>query len=324
MLLVKTPFRVSLFGGGTDVPAFFRKESGQVLGFAIKKYAYVTIKQLPPFYDHKIRLSYSKIERCKCFEDIQHPLIKAALNDFKVENIEIHHDSDLPGKSGIASSSSFAVALAHGLLSYKGKPITKSSVAEKAIYWERYLLKEKGGLQDQLFAAYGGFNHIRFNLDGSYKFEKLELSDQFRSDLQQQSILCYLPIERFSYLTSVANHLNDTETIKNLIAIKKSVKKGLEIIKSSDVNALGELLDKYWRIKRLLPNVTNKIIDEIYDKAINNGALGGKLLGAGKGGFMLFICKKNSLDNLRESLSPLITIPLEIENKGSQIIYSNN
>ena len=116
MLLVKTPFRVSLFGGGTDVPAFFRKESGQVLGFAIKKYAYVTIKQLPPFYDHKIRLSYSKIERCKCFEDIQHPLIKAALKDFKVENIEIHHDSDLPGKSGIGSSSSFAVALAHGLL----------------------------------------------------------------------------------------------------------------------------------------------------------------------------------------------------------------
>ena len=162
MLLVKTPFWVSLFGGGTDVPAFFRKESGQVLGFTIKKYAYVTIKQLPPFYDHKIRLSYSKIERCKHHDEINHPLIRTALKDFKSNNIEIHHDADYPGQSGIGSSSSFAVGLAHALYAYNGQIIDKSNLAEKAIDWERNKLKEKGGYQDQLFAAYGGFNHNEF------------------------------------------------------------------------------------------------------------------------------------------------------------------
>ena len=143
MIIVKTPFRISLFGGGTDIPAFFKKEGGQVLGFAIKKYCYITIKKLPPFYDHIIRLAYSKIERCKRNSDISHPLMRAALEDFKIKNIEIHYDSDLPGQSGVGSSSSCAVGLAHGLLAYKGSKISKEIIAKKAIYWEREYLKEK-------------------------------------------------------------------------------------------------------------------------------------------------------------------------------------
>ncbi len=325
MLIVKSPFRVSLFGGGTDLPEFFKKNGGDVLGFAIKKYSYITVKELLPFYDHKIRLSYSEIERCKIVDEINHPLIKTALKDFKLENLEIHHESDLPGKSGLGSSSSFAVALAQALFAYKGdQKVDRRNLADKAIYWERHLLKEKGGYQDQIFAAYGGFNHIRFNKDGSYKVNKLELSNKFRNNLENQSVICYIPIKRFSYLNSVANHLNNVETIKNLINIKNTVKTALNIINTSDINALGELLNEYWKIKRSLPNVSNQIIDEVYDKALKNGAIGGKILGAGKGGFMLFICKRNCIENLRKALFPLITISLQIENQGSELIYPNN
>lgn len=321
MLLVKTPFRVSLFGGGTDVPSFFKQEKGQVIGFAIQKYAYVTIRQLPSFYDHRIRLSYSKIERCKSFEDISHPLIKTALKDLNIADIELHYDSDLPGNSGIGSSSSFAVALAHSLLAYKGQRITSQILSDKAIYWERYLLKEKGGYQDQLFAAYGGFNHIKFTQSNNYIVSKLKLSEKFKNDLENQSILCYIPLKRFSYLNSVANYMDDKKTVQNLISIKNSVNDAIEIIESSDINALGELLNKYWQIKRSLPNVSNQTIDQVYDKAMQNGAIGGKILGAGNGGFMLFICKKNHVENLKRSLAPFITISVKIENHGSEIIY---
>ena len=323
MLIVKTPFRISLFGGGTDVPAFFTKEGGQVLGFAIKKYSYVTVRELPPFYDHSIRLSYSKIERCNNNNEITHPLIRAALTDISIKNIEIHHDSDLPGKSGVGSSSSFAVGLAHGLYAYQGRKLSPKIIADKAIYWEREYLKEKGGYQDQLFAAYGGFNHIRFNQDGDYKVEKFKLREEFKSKLKLQSILCYVPCKRLSYLTSVENYIHQKKTIENLLKIKKHVNTAISLYNSSDIEGLGHLLNESWRYKRQLPDVSNGIIDEVYDNAINNGALGGKLLGAGKGGFMFFICKEESKKDLVKSLTPLITLEIDISDEGSKIIYPN-
>ncbi len=323
MFIVKTPFRISLFGGGTDVPAFFTKNGGQVLGFAIKKYSYVTVRELPPFYDHSIRLSYSKIERCNNNNEITHPLIRAALTDISIKNIEIHHDSDLPGKSGVGSSSSFAVGLAHSLYAYQGRKLSPKIIADKAIYWEREYLKEKGGYQDQLFAAYGGFNHIRFNQDGEYKVEKFKLREEFKSKLKQQSILCYVPCKRLSYLTSVENYIHQKKTIENLLEIKKHVNNAISLYNSSDIEGLGHLLNESWRYKRQLPDVSNGIIDEVYDNAINNGALGGKLLGAGKGGFMFFICKEESKKDLVKSLNPLITLEIDISDEGSKIIYPN-
>lgn len=323
MLLIKTPFRVSLFGGGTDVPGFFEKEGGQVLGFAIKKYSYVTVRQLPNFYDHNIRLSYSKIEKCKTTSEITHPLIRAALEDFKIDNIEIHYDSDLPGQSGVGSSSSFAVGLAHGLHAYKDNKITKQIIAEKAIYWERDYLKEKGGYQDQLLAAYGGLNHIKFNMDGKYNVEKFSISKESYSQLINQSILCYVPMQRLSYLSSVENYLNQDKTIENLRKIKNTVNLAIDLFKSSDVDSIGELLDVTWKYKRELPNVSNQFIDDIYSKAIKNGALGGKLMGAGKGGFMFFICKKDSKEKLAKALYPLITLDVDIDTQGSQLIYKD-
>lgn len=324
MLIIKTPFRVSLFGGGTDVPTFFRMEGGQVLGLTIKKYSYVTVRELPPFYDHNIRLSYSKIERCKTFEEINHPLIRAALSDFKFKNIEIHHDSDLPGRSGIGSSSTFAVGLANGLFSYKGDNVDSRTLADKAIYWERNYLKEKGGYQDQILAAFGGLNHIKFNIDGNYSVNKVLLKDKFKERLNQNALLCYVPNKRLSYLNSVENFLDEKCTIKSLIRIKNTVNNSIELIKSSDIDGLGKLLHESWTYKRSLPKVSNKTIDDIYEKAIRNGALGGKLLGAGKGGFMLFICREGLRDCLAKSLYPLITFPLEMENDGSKLIYLND
>lgn len=323
MFITKTPFRVSLFGGGTDLPYFFKKEGGQVLGCAIQKYSYITIRDLPPFYDHNLRISYSKIERCKNYDDINHPLIRTGLKDFRCNNVEIHHDADFPGQSGIGSSSSFAVGLAHALYAYKGKIINKSNLAEKAIDWERNKLKEKGGYQDQLFAAYGGFNHIEFKIDGTYFINKLNLSDKFKEDFIKQSLLCYVPKQRLSYLNSVDNFLDQKSTISNLLKIKEIVNNAIELIKNSDVNGIGDLLNKSWSFKRLLPTVSNKIIDDIYNKALQNGAIGGKLLGAGEGGFMLFICKKGYTDYLAKSLYPLITMPLLIDNEGSKLIYSD-
>ena len=323
MLIIKTPFRVSLFGGGTDVPAFFKKEGGEVLGFAIKKYSYVTVRELPPFYDHNIRLSYSKIERCKRNCDILHPLMRAALEDLKIKNVEIHHDSDLPGQSGVGSSSSFAVGLAHGLFVYKGNEINKQIIADKAIYWERDFLKEQGGYQDQIFAAYGGFNQIIFNKDGNYNIRKFSISKESQSKLITQSVLCYIPCKRLSYLSSVENFLDQKKTIDNLKKIKKTVKVAIDLFKSSDIDSIGELLDETWRYKRELPNVSNNLIDDIYSKAIKNGAIGGKLLGAGKGGFMFLICKKGAKEKLSKSLKPLITLDVDIDKKGSRLIYSN-
>lgn len=323
MIIVKTPFRVSLFGGGTDIPAFFRKEGGQVLGFAMKKYCYITIKKLPTFYDHIIRLSYSKIERCKRNSEISHPLMRAALEDFKIKNIEIHYDSDLPGQSGVGSSSSCAVGLAHGLLAYKGNKITKEIIAKKAIYWERDYLKEKGGYQDQLFASYGGFNQIIFNKNGKFNVKKFPITKELNRKLIQQSVLCYLPNKRFSHLSSVENYLDQKKTIENLIKIKNNSKIAIDLFKSSDINSIGELLDESWNYKRELPYVSNQFIDHIYSKAIKNGAIGGKLLGAGKGGFMFFICKKNEKEKLVKSLCPLITLDIDIDQEGSKLIYSN-
>ncbi len=323
MLIVRSPFRVSLFGGGTDVPGFFMKYGGQVLGFAIKKYSYVSIKDLPLFYDHSIRLSYAKIERCNRNEEITHPLIRAAFEEFNLNNIEIHHDSDLPGRSGVGSSSSFAVSLAHGIHVYSSLEVNHQIISKKAIYWERDYLKEKGGYQDQLFAAYGGFNHIKFNSDGTYKVNKLSISEEFLNQFKKQSLLCYVPCERLSYLTSVENYLSQKETIDSLIQIKNKVNEAIKLFQSSDIKSVGKLLDDSWRYKRKLPNVSNELIDEIYDKAIKNGAIGGKLLGAGKGGFMFFLCEEGSKDFLVEALKPLITLDVDIDYEGSKLIYSN-
>ena len=242
MIIVKTPFRISLFGGGTDIPSFFRKEGGQVLGFAIKKYCYITIKKLPPFYDHIIRLAYSKIERCKRNSDISHPLMRAALEDFKIENIEIHYDSDLPGQSGVGSSSSCAVGLAHGLLAYKGNKISKEIIAKKAIYWEREYLKEKGGYQDQLFASYGGFNEIIFNENGKYNLSGNSLckSLKIKSKIYLKDSLFKKKIMKVKCYHTFG--INKSNLGKNLKIKAVDNKSNIEMFEHKQKNIIGVIL----------------------------------------------------------------------------------
>ena len=321
MIITKTPFRVSLFGGGTDIPAFFCKEGGHTLGFSINKYSYVTARKLPPFFDHKIRLAYSKLEQCKNIDDIEHPLIRTALKDFNYQNIEIHYDADLPGNSGIASSSSFAVGLANSFYRLKCECPSKRELADKAIYWEREILKESGGYQDQILTSFGGFNYIKFIKNNSYQVKKFNVSDDLFEKINNNILLCFIPKPRLSFKNSVANFINEDEAYKNLIATKEILNEAINLFSSNDLNGILNLINESWSYKRRLKGVTSKMIDEVYQRALNNGAICGKLLGAGGGGFMCFICKEGQMKNLQKELKPLITVPVSIEFEGSRMLY---
>ncbi len=323
MLIIRTPFRISLFGGGTDIPKFFCDHGGEVLGFAINKYCYVTIRDLPPFYGHKFRLSYSIIEQCKSLSEIKHPLLNVALKDFKTNNLEIHYDADLPGNSGIGSSSSFAVGLANGLFTKNKKYLSKEELSKKAIYWERYLLQEKGGYQDQIFASYGGFRNIIFNKDSSFNVNQFEINENIKEQFMKSLLLCYVPVKRLSSRYSVENHLTKKSIYKTLLSIKENVNLAKKLFKSGDIESIGELLNDTWNLKKSLPEVTNEILDNTHKKALQSGAIGGKLLGAGSGGFMLFICEEGATEYLQRALRPLVSVKIGIDHEGTNVIYND-
>ena len=323
MLISRTPFRVSLFGGGTDIPEFFLKEGGEVVSFSIDKYCYVTVRDLPPFFDHKIRIAYSKLESCKNIDEIEHPLVRAALKDFNISNVEIHYDSDLPGRSGIGSSSSFAVGLANCLYGLKNDFKDKKDLANKAIYWERIYLKEQGGFQDQIAASYGGLNFIEFNKNNTFHVNPLNISKDLLKEMNERMFLCYIPNFRLSNEVSVQNFIKEKNTIKKLKKIKEFVRESVNLLKSGDLDSIGYLLDEAWVYKRSLNKVTSQDIDEIYGLAKKAGVLGGKILGAGSGGFMLFWCKEGSKKSIMKKLNISIKVNFEIDHEGTRIIYNN-
>ena len=321
MIITRTPFRISLFGGGTDIKDFFNREDGQVLSFSINKYCYVSIRNLPKFFNYSYKLAYSKIETCSHSNEIEHPLVRTAFNYFKVNNLELHYDADLPGKSGIGSSSSFGVGLANALKGIKGELSSKKYLADLAIFWERECLKEKGGLQDQIAAAFGGINHIIFKKDNDYIVNPLLLGKNLKNSMQERMIICYVPQERFSSNYSIQNYFDNEEIFRKHLIIKSFVDEAISLLKEKNLDAIGLLLNEAWEHKRTLKKVTTKLIDEIYQKGLEKGALGGKLLGAGGGGFILFWCKEGQRESLIEGLKPLITLPIEIEDEGSKILY---
>jgi len=323
MLITRTPFRVSLFGGGTDIPSFFQKEEGKVLSFSINKYAYVTVRKLPPFFDHKIRIAYSKLEKCNTIDEIKHPLVRIALKDFEMSNLEIHYDADVPSKSGLGTSSAFAVGLANNLFSINGDSKSNYDLAKKAIYWERYCLKEKGGYQDQIASSFGGVNNINFYKDLSFNVKKIKLKKSELEELNSRMILCYIPTSRFSSDYSTENYMNEKETFQILLFLKELVDESQKYIYPLDIDNIANLLNESWKYKRKLKNVTLNIIDSVYEKAMKSGAIGGKLLGAGGGGFMFFITKENSRKSLIDELKPFIAFPICIENDGTKILYKN-
>ena len=324
MIINRTPYRISFFGGGTDFPAWFRKHGGAVLAATIDKYCYLTCRYLPPFFEHRIRLVYSRIESCQSLDDIAHPSVREVLRYLKIDRgVEIHHDGDLPARSGMGTSSSFTVGLLHALYALKGFMPSKHQLAEESIHIEQEVLKETVGSQDQVSAAYGGFNHISFLPNGTFSVRPITLTQERLKELNSHLMLFYTGIKRTS--SNIAeSYVNDMEARRRQLRIMKDlIEESISILNNGDdLCGFGELLHEAWQAKRSLSaSVSNSFVDEIYESAISAGAIGGKLTGAGGGGFMLLFAPPSRHKEIREKLNTLIHVPFKIEFSGSQIIF---
>ncbi len=324
MIISKTPFRISFFGGGTDYPAWFEKHGGAVLSTTIDKYCYITIRYLPPFFEHKHRIVYSIIENVRSSSDIKHPVVKAILKYFKInKGVEIHHDGDLPARSGLGSSSAFTTGLLNSTYALQGKIISKEQLAKEAIHIERVILKESVGSQDQIAVAYGGFNKIIFHNDHNFRVEAVTLHKKKVDQLQDHLMLIFTGLSRFASEIAAEQIKNTHNNEKELQEMHGMVNKAIEILNGNrDICEFGGLLNESWRLKRKLSSrVTNSKIDALYNKALKNGALGGKLLGAGGGGFMLLFVEPDNRRKLSLALKDFLEVKFKFENEGSQIIY---
>lgn len=324
MIISRTPFRISLFGGGTDYPAWYRKHGGIVLAATIDKYCYLSCRYLPPFFEHRIRLVYSKIESCHHVEDIQHPAVREILKSLNFKRgIEIHHDGDLPARSGMGTSSAFTVGLLKGLHALQGYMPTKQELALESIRIEQEVLQETVGSQDQVLAAYGGVNMISFLTNGEITVTPIVLSKKRLQELNAHLMLFYTGLKRTA-ANVAGTYVNDLESHKRQLRIMKDlVQESLAILNSGDdLQELGVLLHEAWLSKRTLsPWVSNEEIDAMYEHAQRAGALGGKLTGAGGGGFLLLFVPPHKQLAVREALKDLLLVPFNFEYSGSQIIF---
>lgn len=321
MIITRVPFRVSFFGGGTDMPVWFERHGGAVISTTIDKYCYVTARPLPPFFDHRVRLAYSRIELVSELSEIEHPLIRAALQRFDRTDIEIHYDADLPAWSGLGTSSAFAVGLVGALSGLEGRLLSKKDLAIEAIRLERHVLEESGGYQDQVAAAYGGFNHVEFDPAGDFVVHPVVVSPERMAVLQRSLMLCYIPKTRKSGDVSPAANYRPEKSDPLLQFLHESVDIALRIISEGEMRDLGELMHQTWFRKRQFPGTTNATIDEAYQAARDAGATGGKILGAGAGGFMLLFCPEEMQRAVRERLSSLLFVPFAFDRSGMQVIH---
>lgn len=326
MIISRTPFRISFFGGGTDYPAWYEEHGGAVLSTTIDKYCYITVRYLPPFFEHKHRIVYSSIENVKAIEEIQHPVVKALLKYFNIENgMEIHHDGDLPARSGLGSSSAFTVGMLNSLYALKGSIISKFELAKQAISVERKILKENVGSQDQVAVACGGFNKITFHKDHNFRIEPMTLQKERILQLKRHLMLIFTGFSRFASEIAAEQIKNTQNRKKELTAIKQMVEHSIEILNSSqDIVEFGKLLHESWQLKKCLSNnISNQTLDDLYNNALRYGAAGGKLLGAGGGGFMLLFVRPENREKLKQGLKNYLEVKFSFENEGSQIIYYN-
>ena len=325
MIISKTPYRITFFGGGTDYPSWYLNNGGQVINATIDKYIYITCRYLPPFFEHNIRLSYSKNESIKNIDLIKHPAFRETLKYFNVKkNIEIHYDGDLPSKSGIGSSSAFTVGLVNAITSFKNQKISKQKLASSTIHIEQNLIKENVGSQDQIAAAYGGVNHIQFLKSNKFNVTNVNISRTSINKLSRKLMLFHTGVFRKADLVS-KKYINKLDSkSKYLNQMSELVNISLHLLKKNKLDDFGMLLDHSWNLKKSISNnISNTYIDSIYKKAIKNGALGGKLLGAGSGGFMMFYVPEDNQQKVANSLKNLLYIPFNLEDNGSQIIYNS-
>ena len=324
MIISRTPFRVSFFGGGTDYPAWYRQHGGSVLATAIDKYCYISCRHLPPFFEHRIKLVYSKIENCHEVDEIEHPVLREVVRFLGFERgFEIHHDADLPARCGMGSSSSFTVGTLNALAALKGQMPTARQLYLDAIHIEQELLEETVGSQDQVSAAQGGLNHISFLPGGEIAVRPVTITHDRRHEFDSHLMLFYTGIVRTA--ADVAKtYVDDLDQKKSQLRIMgHMVDEGLGILTGGgDITSFGELLHETWQLKRSLSSMTsNPEVDEIYERARAAGAVGGKLTGAGGGGFMLLFVAPARQAQVREALKHLIHVPFHIESSGSQIIF---
>ena len=322
MIITKTPFRMSFFGGGTDMPEFFQKYGGSVISTSFDKYCYVNVRHLPPFFDYHTELSYSKTERVVDIAQIEHPAIREAMKMLDMHDIRLTYEADLPARTGLGTSSSFAVGMLNAFYALKGKYADKKRLSDEAIYLERVLCKEAGGWQDQIAASYGGLNRINFHGD-SYDVHPVIISPERKRQLNENLMLFFTGFVRFSSEIQQASKSMDDKTAQllDMLAIVDEAERVLEN-KHSDLDDFGRLLDKSWRLKKQTGNkVSSGGIDELYEIAIAAGALGGKLLGAGGGGFLLFYVPKERQPHVLEALKKLMYVPFAFENGGTRVIH---
>lgn len=324
MIISRTPFRISFFGGGTDYPAWYRMHGGTVLATTINKYCYISCRYLPPFFDHKIRIVYSKIENCQDSSEISHPAVREVLRYLSIDRgVEIHHDGDLPARSGMGSSSAFTVGLLHALHALKGHIPSVHQLTAESIHVEQDLLKEAVGCQDQVQAARGGFNHILFHQNGDISVQPVTLSRARIDDLNAHLMLFFTGLSRTASKIALSYAQNLEAKEQAMQAMCDMVQEGISILNSTkDLQSFGALLHEGWLLKRSLgAKISNDYIEQLYQEARSVGALGGKLLGAGGGGFMLLFVRPEDQYRVREKLRQLIYVPFRFEFSGSQIIF---
>lgn len=324
MIISRTPFRISFFGGGTDYPTWVEQYGGAVLSTSFDKYSYITCRILPPFFDHKHRLSYSVVEHVHQADEIRHPAIRAVVTDYMGdEGLELHCDADLPARSGLGSSSAFMVGLLHALEALKCRRVSPDWLAKEAIRYEQEVLGENVGYQDQVAAAFGGLNVIHFSPGGNFKVEPLILPPERKRALGQKMMLFFTGFVRFASEVAKSQVDNMANKVAELQRMRRMVDEAVDILVSGrDLGCFGELLHECWQYKRSLSDkISNDDIDRIYETARQNGAVGGKLLGAGGGGFILLFVEPEKQDAVRRALGDLIHVPFHFESGGSQIIY---
>ncbi|MBD5160356.1 MAG: kinase [Ruminococcus sp.] len=324
MIITKTPFRMSFFGGGTDMEKFFREYGGAVLSTTFDKYCYVNVRHLPRFFDYCTEISYSKTERVTSVEDIQHPAVRNAMKMLDMHEIRLTYEADLPARSGLGTSSSFAVGMLNAFYCLKGKYADKKKLADEAIYLERVLCQEEGGWQDQIAASFGGMNRIEFNKDGTYDVKPIIIHPDRKKQLNDNLMMFFTGFTRFSSDMQKANKAGYEEKIRQLQEMYRLVDDAESILedKYCDLDDFGRLLDKTWRLKKQTGGaITTNSIDGLYEKGISAGALGGKLLGAGGGGFLIFYVQPEKQAEVMNAMKELLYVPFKFENGGTRVIH---
>lgn len=324
MIITRTPFRVSLFGGGTDYPVWFREHGGTVLATTINKYCYITCRYLPPFFTHTSRIVWSKIELVREREEIQHPAVREALSFLGIrDGVELHHEGDLPARTGLGSSSAFTVGVLNALYGLKGIMAGREQLAREAMEIEHDRLQENVGCQDQILAAFGGFNRVDFWGEREFRVSPIIVSAERLRELQDHLMLVFTGYSRTASAIAAEQISATPHKIRELKAMHQMVDEAIRILNSPrDLVDLGRLLHENWQLKRTLSDkITTSDIDDIYGRARRAGCVGGKLLGAGGGGFLLLFVRPGDQARVASALQGLLHVPFEFESVGTHVIF---